>query len=151
MVPFGQTLIDVCPVPSCYDEQGYFEVVDGGLVRGQIAANEKLVVAGERGECFPRQGRTLATFSAALFRTLKERIGHKRRGLHHISSCLPCIKDHFRVCTGRPQTVVQICRHVPQWQGRPSIRGCPQGNPDRYQSTCATCFLPFSRALEARN
>ena len=51
MVPFGQTLIDVCPVPSCgrcHDDQGYFEVVDGKLVRGQIGATKKLVVAAER-------------------------------------------------------------------------------------------------------
>jgi hypothetical protein len=51
MVPFGQTLIDVCPVPSCgrcHDDQGYFEVVDGKLVRGQISATKKLVVAAER-------------------------------------------------------------------------------------------------------
>ena len=51
MVPFGQTLIDVCPVPSCgrcHDDQGYFEVVDGKLVRGQIADTKKLVVAAER-------------------------------------------------------------------------------------------------------
>lgn len=51
MVPLGRTLIDVCPVPSCgrcHDEQGYFEVVDGELVRGQIAAPSRLVAAGER-------------------------------------------------------------------------------------------------------
>ena len=49
--PLGQTLIDVCPVPSCgrcHDEQGYFEVVDGELVRGQIAEPSKLVAATER-------------------------------------------------------------------------------------------------------
>jgi uncharacterized protein YuzB (UPF0349 family) len=47
----GQTLIDVCPVPSCgrcHDEQGYFEVVDGELVRGQIAEPSRLVAATER-------------------------------------------------------------------------------------------------------
>ena len=51
MVPLGQTLVDVCPVPSCgrcHDEQGYFEVVDGQLVRGQIAAPNRLVLATER-------------------------------------------------------------------------------------------------------
>ena len=51
MVLFGQTLIDVCPVSSCgrcHDDQGYFEVVDGKLVRGQISATKKLVVAAER-------------------------------------------------------------------------------------------------------
>jgi hypothetical protein len=51
MVPFGQTLIDVCPVPSCarcHDEQGYFEVVDGKLVRGQIAAPTRLAAGTER-------------------------------------------------------------------------------------------------------
>jgi hypothetical protein len=51
MVPFGQTLIDVCPVPSCgrcHDDQGYFEVVDGKLVRGQISAPSRLFVATER-------------------------------------------------------------------------------------------------------
>ena len=51
MVPLCQTLIAVCPVPSCgrcHDEQGYFEVVDGKLVRGQIAAPNKLFVATER-------------------------------------------------------------------------------------------------------
>ena len=51
MVPFGQTLIDFCPVPSCgrcHDDQGYFEVVDGELVRGEIVATKKLVPAAER-------------------------------------------------------------------------------------------------------
>ena len=51
MVPFGQTRIDVCPVPSCgrcHDDQGYFEVVDGKLVRGQIDDTKKLVEAAER-------------------------------------------------------------------------------------------------------
>ena len=46
MVPLGQTLIDVCPVLSCgrcHDEQGYFEVMDGELLRGQIAAPSRLV------------------------------------------------------------------------------------------------------------
>ena len=51
MVPFGQTLVNICPVPSCgrcHDEQGYFEVVGGKLVRGEIAAAHRLVVATER-------------------------------------------------------------------------------------------------------
>jgi len=51
LVPFGQTLIDVCPVPSCgrcHDDRGYFEVVDGKLVRGQISAPSRLFVATER-------------------------------------------------------------------------------------------------------
>lgn len=51
MVPFGQTLVNVCPVPSCgrcHDEQGYFEVVDGKLLRGPIDAPSVLVVAKER-------------------------------------------------------------------------------------------------------
>ena len=51
IVPFGQTFIEVCPVPSCgrcHDERGYFEVVDGKLVRGQIADTNKFVVAAER-------------------------------------------------------------------------------------------------------
>ena len=51
MVPFGQTLIEVCLVPSCgrcHDDQGYFEVVDGKLVRGPIADTNKFVVAAER-------------------------------------------------------------------------------------------------------
>ena len=51
MVPFGQTFIEVCPVPSCgrcHDDQGYFEVVDGKLLRGQIADTNKFVVAAER-------------------------------------------------------------------------------------------------------
>ena len=45
MVPFGRTFIDVCPVPSggrCHDDQGYFEVVDGHLVRGDRASPNKL-------------------------------------------------------------------------------------------------------------
>ena len=49
-VPFGQTFIDVCPVPSCgrrHDEQGYFEVVEGQLVRGQRAAPNRLFSARE--------------------------------------------------------------------------------------------------------
>lgn len=51
MIPFGQTLVDVCPVPSCgrcHDNQGYFEVVDGQPVRGQIVAPNWLVVERER-------------------------------------------------------------------------------------------------------
>jgi hypothetical protein len=51
MVRLGQTLVDVCPVPSCsrcHDDQGYFEVVDGKLVRGQIAAPKSLFAAGEK-------------------------------------------------------------------------------------------------------
>ena len=51
MVPFGQTQINVCPVPSCgrcHDDEGYFEVVDGKLARGQIGAANKLFVATER-------------------------------------------------------------------------------------------------------
>jgi hypothetical protein len=51
MVPLGQTLIDVCPVPSCgryHDDQGYFEVVEGQLVRGQIAAPSRSFIATER-------------------------------------------------------------------------------------------------------
>ena len=51
MVPFGQTFIDVCPVPSCgrcHDDQGYFEVVDGQLVRGQVAAPNRVRVTNER-------------------------------------------------------------------------------------------------------
>jgi hypothetical protein len=41
MVPWSQTSIYVCPVPTCgrcHDDQGYFEVVEGQLVRGQAAA-----------------------------------------------------------------------------------------------------------------
>ena len=51
MVLYGQAQINVCPVPSCgrcHDEQGYFEVVDGKLARGQIGAANKLFVATER-------------------------------------------------------------------------------------------------------
>jgi hypothetical protein len=47
MVPFrpesptGETSVQVCPVPSCgrqRDDQGYFEVVEGQLVRAEKAA-----------------------------------------------------------------------------------------------------------------
>jgi hypothetical protein len=51
MVRFEQTLIEVCPVPSCgrcHHDQGHFEAVDGKLVRGKIATTKKLVVAAER-------------------------------------------------------------------------------------------------------
>jgi hypothetical protein len=51
MIPLGQILVDVCPVPSCgrcHDNQGYFEVVEGQLVRGQIVAPNRLVVKTER-------------------------------------------------------------------------------------------------------
>jgi hypothetical protein len=51
MVPFGRTFIDVCPVPSCgrcHDDQGYFEVVDGHLVRGDRASPNKLFSPTER-------------------------------------------------------------------------------------------------------
>jgi hypothetical protein len=36
--PANQTLVHVCPVPSCgrcHDDQGYFEVVEGQIVRGK--------------------------------------------------------------------------------------------------------------------
>ena len=51
MVPFGGTLIDVCPVPSCgrcHDEQGYFEVIEGQVVRGQLTAQNRRVGAKEK-------------------------------------------------------------------------------------------------------
>ena len=51
MVPLGQTCIDVCPVPSCgryHDDQGYFEVVEGQLVRGQIVTPSRFFIATER-------------------------------------------------------------------------------------------------------
>ena len=52
MVPSGQTFIYVCPVPSCgrrYDDEGYCEVVEGQLVRGQSVARKRnrLVTARE--------------------------------------------------------------------------------------------------------
>jgi len=50
MVPLGQTLVYVCPVPSCgrcHDDQGYFEVLEGQLVRGPRAAPNRLFSAGE--------------------------------------------------------------------------------------------------------
>jgi hypothetical protein len=56
MVPFlvqvstGQALVYVCPVPSCgrrYDDQGYFEFVDGEAVRGQSAAPSRTFSARE--------------------------------------------------------------------------------------------------------
>jgi hypothetical protein len=50
MVPFGQTFVYVCPVPSCgrcHDDQGYCEVVEGQLVRGQSVAPNRLVSARE--------------------------------------------------------------------------------------------------------
>ena len=51
MVPFGRTFIDVCPVPSCgrcHDEKGYFEVVEGRLVREQRPAPNRIVEAREK-------------------------------------------------------------------------------------------------------
>jgi hypothetical protein len=68
MVPFplrsptNYTLLYVCPVTSCgrqHDEQGYFEVVEGQLVRGEGRA--KQVVFGRRRtpEGHPCQSRTV--------------------------------------------------------------------------------------------
>jgi hypothetical protein len=51
MVPLGQTSIYVCPVPSCdrcHGDQGYFEVVEGQLLRGQSATTNRLSSARER-------------------------------------------------------------------------------------------------------
>jgi hypothetical protein len=51
MVPFGRTDIDVCPVPSCgrwHDDQGYFEVVEGQLVREGKGAPTRIVEAREK-------------------------------------------------------------------------------------------------------
>jgi hypothetical protein len=59
MVPFrlesptGQTFVHACPVPSCgrqHDDQGYFEMVEGQLLRGKNAAprfsaKDKIVMA----------------------------------------------------------------------------------------------------------
>ena len=49
MVPFGRTY--VCPVPSCgrcYDERGYFEVVEGQIVRTQSITPNRTVEAREK-------------------------------------------------------------------------------------------------------
>lgn len=51
MVPFGGTSIDVCPVASCgrcHDEQGYFEVLEGRVVRGEITSPNRIVEAREK-------------------------------------------------------------------------------------------------------
>jgi hypothetical protein len=43
-----QTFVHVCPVPSCgrrHDNQGYFEVVDGQIVRGEIPAPNRIFAA----------------------------------------------------------------------------------------------------------
>jgi hypothetical protein len=51
MVPLGQTFVHACPVPSCgrcHDEQGYFEVIEGQLVRGETAGQNGLFSAGEK-------------------------------------------------------------------------------------------------------
>ncbi len=51
MVPFGGTLIYVCPVPSCgrcHDDQGYFEVVEGQLVRTERASPNIFFSSGEK-------------------------------------------------------------------------------------------------------
>ena len=50
MDELGQTLEDVCPVPSCghcHDDQGYFEVVEGQVVQGPRTAPNRLFSAGE--------------------------------------------------------------------------------------------------------
>lgn len=57
MVPFpfestlGKSLVYVCPVPSCgrqHDDQGYFEVVEGELVRGQNTAPNTMAAARDK-------------------------------------------------------------------------------------------------------
>ena len=51
MVPLGRTFVDACPVPSCgrcHDEPGYFEVIQGQLVRGETTAPNRLFSAGEQ-------------------------------------------------------------------------------------------------------
>ena len=51
MVPFDRTFICVCPVPSCgrcHDDQGYFEVVEGQLVRGDSASPNRLFSSREK-------------------------------------------------------------------------------------------------------
>jgi len=45
--PSSQTVY-LCPVPSCgrrHDNQGYFQVVDGQIVRGDIAAPNRIFAA----------------------------------------------------------------------------------------------------------
>ena len=51
MVPLSQIFVHACPVPSCgrcHDEQGYFEVIEGQLVRGETAEQDSLFSAGEK-------------------------------------------------------------------------------------------------------
>jgi hypothetical protein len=51
MVRFGQTLIEVCPVPSCVvatTTKVILRLSMESFVRGKIATTKKLVVAAER-------------------------------------------------------------------------------------------------------
>lgn len=51
MVPLGQTFVHACPVPSCgrcHDEQGYFEVIEAQLVRGETTAPNRLFSTEEK-------------------------------------------------------------------------------------------------------
>jgi hypothetical protein len=51
MISSRQIFVYVCPVPSCsrqHDGQGYFEVVDGQLVRGLTATPRRISSAAEK-------------------------------------------------------------------------------------------------------